>query len=286
MPVLYYWKPENYSRDRAFGFSYHLNQNSPAMAGLRPGDNLWAFTRRARDGLYVLAAELVTRAVTRNPLKYRYGRYRVWGDLARTRYFNVDVGPNAEPLIRALNVPARAVHLGLSFQGHAAVRTITEGDHQLLSAFARDLPELEPARIYPEDEFEARLIHGETARVLVVRESLVEYSRRLAYLYESVDIRRARRNVEHLQQLYAGRCQLCRYDPRDRYGHFLCHGHHIQWLSRGDEDAIENMVLICPNHHSAVHRDDAAFDYATLAFSFSNGLVERVELNEHLPMAS
>src|SRR3712207_8348770 len=37
----------------------------------------------------------------------------------------------------------------------------------------------------------------------------------------------------------------------------LCHGHHIQWLSQGGEDEIENMVLICPNHHTAVHQADA-----------------------------
>jgi hypothetical protein len=26
--VLYYWRPDNYLRDRRFGFGYHLNQNS------------------------------------------------------------------------------------------------------------------------------------------------------------------------------------------------------------------------------------------------------------------
>jgi hypothetical protein len=55
LAVLYYWRPDNYLRDRAFGFGYHLNQNSPAMASLGLGDRLWAFTRRRRDNLYVLA---------------------------------------------------------------------------------------------------------------------------------------------------------------------------------------------------------------------------------------
>jgi 5-methylcytosine-specific restriction protein A len=34
-----------------------------------------------RDGVYVLAAELVVKAKTLNPSGFRYGRYRVWGDL-------------------------------------------------------------------------------------------------------------------------------------------------------------------------------------------------------------
>src|SRR5690606_4449410 len=139
MPLLFYWQPDSYARDREFGFGFHLNQNSPAMATARPGDSVWAFTRRKRDGLYVLAAELVVRAVTRNPPNYRNGVHRIWGDLHRSRYFDVDFGPNAEPLIRALDIRARAERLGQSFQGASAVREISEADHQLRSRFAADL---------------------------------------------------------------------------------------------------------------------------------------------------
>ncbi len=45
------------------------------------------------------------------------------------------------------------------------------------------------------------------------------------------------------------------------------------------------MLLVCPNHHAAIHRDDAPFDYKGLKFSFSNGLVETIRLNRHLPEA-
>ena len=282
MPLLYYWRPDNYRRDRSFGFGYHLNQSSPAMAAVQPGDSLWAFTRRPEDGVYVLAAELVVRALTRNPPMYRYGTYRIWGDLERSRYFDVRAGRNVEPLIRVLDVRARSASLGQSFQGHAAVRIITEADHHLLAAFARDLPVIGRPGIYPEDEFEARLVHGEVARPLVLRETQAEYAVREQYLFETVDVRRARRNVERLQELYDGRCQICLYDPRDRYGHQLCHGHHIEWLSRGGDDALENMLLVCPNHHAAVHRDNAPFDYTGLVFIFSNGRIESVKLNYHL----
>lgn len=93
--VLYYWRPDNYARDRRFGFGYHLNQNSPVLADVAPGQTVWAFTRDPL-GRYVLAASLVVKAVTRNSPKYLYGRYRVWGDLERTRYFDIDASPGAE----------------------------------------------------------------------------------------------------------------------------------------------------------------------------------------------
>ncbi len=286
MPLLYYWRPDNYARDQVFGFGYHLNQNSAALADVAAGDSVWAFTRRRRDGLYALASELVVRAVARNPPNYRYGRYRIWGDLARSRYFDLGAAPNAEPVIRRLSIAPKGKHLGQAFQGHAAVWRITPKDHQLLASLAQDLPVLERAAFYPEDELEARLLYGEEARSRVVRETPAAYGRRMDYFYASVDPLRARRNVEELQALYGGRCQLCLFDPRDQYGHRLCHGHHIQWLSRGGEDALANMVLICPNHHAAIHRDDAPFDYESLSFSFSVGRLEVLQLNEHLPQAA
>lgn len=231
------------------------------------------------------SAELVIRAVTRNPATFRYGRWRVWGDLARSRYFDVAAGPRVEPLIKALGIKASASRLGQSFQGHAAVRPMSESSHRMLAHYARELPVLKSVSLYPEDEFEARLVHGEQARDLVLKESPSSQNQRIRYLYESVDVQRLRRNVLELQDIYGGKCQVCLYDPKARYGHRTCHGHHIEWLSRGGEDSLDNMVLICPNHHSAIHRDDAVFDYADFTFAFRNGVREPLTVNWHLPAA-
>jgi hypothetical protein len=63
-------------------------------------------------------------------------------------------------------------------------------------------------------------------------------------------------------------------------------GHHIHWLSRGGEDALENPVLIDPTHHATVHQRDAIFDYADLSFRFLNGLIEPLRINEDLSLAA
>jgi hypothetical protein len=166
------------------------------------------------------------------------------------------------------------------------VRPLHHTDHELLSEFAADLPVLERVKIYPEDEFEARLLLGSGAREMLLSEPREDYTARVRYLFERVDTTRARKHVEWLQEKYAGQCQICRFDPRARYDRRLCHGHHIEWLSRGGDDNIDNMVLICPNHHSAVHQTDAVFDYEGLEFHFRNGLVERLQLNRHLQPAA
>lgn len=65
MPLLYYWRGDNYRRDLDLGAGYHLNQGSPRLHDIELGDSLWAFTR-LENGRYVLAAELVVRAKTFN----------------------------------------------------------------------------------------------------------------------------------------------------------------------------------------------------------------------------
>ncbi len=95
MHLLYFWRGDNYRRDLDHGVGFHLNQASPLLHQIRVGESLWAFTRRT-DGPYALAAELVVSAKTMNQKGFRYGPYRVWGDLARSRYFSID----GQPLVK------------------------------------------------------------------------------------------------------------------------------------------------------------------------------------------
>jgi 5-methylcytosine-specific restriction enzyme A len=278
VPLLYYWKPRIYARDRDYGLGdFHLNQNSPAMLQVGLGDSLWAFTRNAR-GTYVLAAELIVRAVTHNTAGYKYGKYRIWGDLRRSRYFDVELGADIEPVIRALTIRSQAQHLGQAFQGHAAVRPITPADHQALVTFSRDLPALRVKVLSREEDLEAQLARGRR-----VHEPAAGYAtQRARDVYTTLRRSRARRYVEQLQSLYNGRCQICDYAPRALYGVDACHAHHLIWLSRGGEDTLANLCLVCPNHHAAIHRADAAFDFKDLRFLFANGRVEPIAVNSHL----
>jgi 5-methylcytosine-specific restriction enzyme A len=266
MPLLYHWRGDNYRRDLDMGAGYHLNQANPLLHEIELGDTLWAFTRN-RAGAYVLAAALVVKAKTINSPRFRYGRYRIWGDLKLSRYFLTECAPSAEAVIRALSIKTGGEVLGRAFQGYAAVRRITAGDHSLLEGAARALL-LEPrARIMPEDRIEAELLLDDAAGVqrLVADSGISEERRR--YLFTESPTRN-RRLVAMLRERYAGRCQLCGWDPASTYCAHLCEAHHMHWLSRGGADELENLVLVCPNHHTAIHRCDAQFDWGAEAFDF------------------
>ena len=268
MPLLYHWVGKNYRRDLDWGAGYHLNQSNPLLHDICLGDSLWAFTRTS-TGTYVLAMELVVRAKTRNPSGFRYGTYRIWGDLKRSRYFRTEGQPDISMLIRRLSVKAKSPVIGRSFQGHAAVRRLTPADHQVLVQYAQHLP-LEPrARLLPEEKLEARIHLGDPDAVssLITTEAPGIADERRRYLFEQTP-RRNPQHVQELRKLYEGKCKLCGWNPRSLYRRHLCEAHHVHWLSRGGDDELHNLVLICPNHHRAIHRSDAPFAWADKSFVF------------------
>jgi hypothetical protein len=90
--------------------------------------------------------------------------------------------------------------------------------------------------------------------------------------------------VRELRALYGGKCQICEWSPSSLYGADLCEAHHWHWLSRGGRDDLENLVLLCPNHHRATHGCDAVLDFeGTLpVFDFGTAGREPLRLDRHL----
>jgi 5-methylcytosine-specific restriction enzyme A len=282
MPLLYYWRPDNYQRDLAFGVGYHLNQDSPRLHEIDIGDSLWAFTRRA-DGACVLAAEIVVRARTLNRNGFHYGRYRLWGDLQKSRYFLVPGQPQVDAVLRALSLDVRARFIPQAFQGHAAVRRIDARDHAMLAAAASGLP-LEPrAHLVPEERLEALVLLGdpEGVRHLLAAEAPGLAGQRQAYLY-GTSVSRVRAWTDWLRDRYDDRCQLCGWSGKSSYQRLICEAHHLQWLSRGGADELDNLVLVCPNHHRVIHAWDAAFDFGDHSFVFSELRREALREPGHL----
>jgi hypothetical protein len=279
--LLYYWKPSIYRSDLDEGASYNLNHANSLLHEIEVGDSLWAFTRNSK-GDYVLAAELVVKSKTRNSPDFKYGPYRVWGDLNRSRYFDTEALESIESVLRSFNLTANASRLGQSFQGFASVRKLSEEEHRVLAEISKDYPLEQRAKLLPEEKLEQDIARGDGN---VVEESLVSYEigisvQRREYLIKSSPLRN-RALAKKLLDLYEGACQICQWRPRDIYGVDACETHHIQWISRGGKDELKNLVLICPNHHRAIHRTDAAFDYGNFSFGFLDHN-EILQMNCHL----
>ena len=57
--------------------------------------------------------------------------------------------------------------------------------------------------------------------------------------------------------------------------------HHIEWLTRGGLDVEDNMVVLAPDIHAAIHATDAAFDWSDLSFVVDGHWLP-LALNKHL----
>lgn len=61
--------------------------------------------------------------------------------------------------------------------------------------------------------------------------------------------------AEYVKKIAHGYCQLCNQLAPfiDDSGKPFLHSHHIEYLSKGGVDTIENSIAVCPNCHAKIH---------------------------------
>ena len=133
---------------------------------------------------------------------------------------------------------------------------------EVLTAFAGVIPLLRAIKNY---DTIARL---SPPRVASVR----EHDRRVADPWLS----------DALKSLYDHKCQVCVHDFKPRYGVPYAD---TRFLARpgGPEQLVSNnLVVVCPNHRAIIGAANAKFDESAMAFTYPNGLVEKLLLRDHL----
>ncbi|MGV0961968.1 MAG: HNH endonuclease [Limnohabitans sp.] len=264
MALIYFWTGDKYRADVGLGLDWHLNQDSEMLHNIKCGENLWAFTRRderGQDKAYVLVAKFVVTRKTKNPKNNKgYGLYRVWGDPLKSHFFSCEDQADFSDVLKSLSIKLKGNPLGRSFRGGSAVRFIDDEDDKKLENYSKKLTD-KISETFSDEQLEQALMLGDAALEVVL--AGLDRTKELDL---RARIRRNRELVLLLRDKYQGRCQICEWSPRDEFEEDLCEGHHINWLGRGGVDDISNMVLLCPNHHRAVHRLNAEFDWERQIF--------------------
>jgi predicted restriction endonuclease len=289
MDLMAYWRWDNYISDLDEGASFNYNSNQSRLhSQIDIGERLWLITGKPTQiGIsYLLVAKLTIVAKTYNPPEYKYGRYRLWGDVKNSAYYSTDEANISNLLLNmrfSTESPIKSKDkIGQSLQ---TIRTLTPNDSALLLSWSQGL-ELEKRayKIANEILLENSYEDGEKA----VRETIRQYHSgvsenkklRLIHTYT-----RNRILIKQLQDFYQGRCQLCGFDPILLYDVKACYGHHVIYLSRGGIDELNNLILVCPNHHEVIHNTNAVFDFKDLCYVFANKRREPLILNNHLNIA-
>lgn len=60
--------------------------------------------------------------------------------------------------------------------------------------------------------------------------------------------------ANYVKHIVNGYCSLCEQLAPflDKYNQPFLHAHHINYLSDGGEDTIENCIAVCPNCHAKI----------------------------------
>jgi hypothetical protein len=88
--------------------------------------------------------------------------------------------------------------------------------------------------------------------------------------------------TDTLKLYYEHRCQICLHDFKPRYGVPFADTLFLRTGDRSDAPVSRNILVVCPNHSAIIAVARPEFDLRALAFRFSNGLVEKVMLRDHL----
>ncbi|WP_314292135.1 HNH endonuclease [Leptotrichia massiliensis] len=74
--------------------------------------------------------------------------------------------------------------------------------------------------------------------------------------------------ARYAKKLAKGKCQLCDNPApsEDKEGEPYLESHHINWLSEGGKDEIDNTVALCPNCHRKMHIVNCPEDKEKLLF--------------------
>ena len=282
MAITVYWKYSNYKSDTQRGFTFHFNSNQKRLHDKAEiGEDVFAISGFQTDSGFelFLLAQLVIKAKTFNRPEFKYGKYRIWADDKVSKYFQITKA--LSPLLYNFESIKKfdENEKNKYAQAFQTIRKLSDHDTQLLKSFAQTLP-IHPKTYYrfPEKEYEESLNHDNLLQNIIQAQEISDVSKGK---YK----KRAPRNrvlVKELNELYEGRCQLCSYDPITFYGEQLCVAHHVVYFSRGGDDELSNLLLVCPNCHEAIHKTDAVFDFQELKYKFDNGRISPLVLNKHL----
>jgi 5-methylcytosine-specific restriction protein A len=140
-----------------------------------------------------------------------------------------------------------------------------EGNNRKVFVFPLRLSENEQSAVAVEQFNDAQKRRQRKAKKLSdeeVRSKAIKASGRAGERrVQSVQFERDPYVSEYVKRVAGGTCDLCGEPApfRDKKQEPYLECHHVVWLSKGGDDAIENTVALCPNCHRRMHiMDDDA----------------------------
>ena len=126
----------------------------------------------------------------------------------------------------------------------------------------------------PEEVYEAS---DDDMFFLEDRTATIEEKERLVK-YRKID----RSIIRMLKEFYDYRDEISGEKIGEPYGDSVVEAHHIDYFTRSQNNDSTNIIIISPNYHRIIHKNNPHFNRKKYQFEFENGEVLRLKLYEHL----
>ena len=85
-----------------------------------------------------------------------------------------------------------------------------------------------------------------------------------------------------LKKFYDYRDEISGERIGDEYGDSIVEAHHIDYFTSSQNNDSTNIIIVSPNYHRIIHKNNPVFNRKKFQFEFENGAVLRLKLYEHL----
>lgn len=141
----------------------------------------------------------------------------------------------------------------------------TSSDYQLLANTLSTIPE-EVYEVSDDDLF-----------FMADKSASIEEKQRLVK-YRKID----RGIIRTLKQFYDYRDEISGERIGDEFGDSVVEAHHIDYFTHSQNNDSTNIIIISPNYHRIIHKNNPRFNRKMYQFEFENGEVLKLKLYEHL----
>ena len=88
--------------------------------------------------------------------------------------------------------------------------------------------------------------------------------------------------IKMLKEFYDYRDEISGEKIGEEYGDSVVEAHHIDYFTKSQNNDSTNIIIISPNYHCIIHKNNPHFNRKKFQFEFNNGEVLKLKLYEHL----
>ena len=104
------------------------------------------------------------------------------------------------------------------------------------------------------------------------------HKKQLLVKYRKMD----RSIIRMLKEYYDYRDEISGEKIGDKYGDSVVEAHHIDYFTKSQNNDSTNIIIVSPNYHRIIHKNNPHFNRNEFQFEFLNGEILKLKLYDHL----